>query len=84
MNKYKSDNFIRFHEPHPYPLFFFVIRARSICPRCTAAYGLIVRPLSFPPMILDVPASAARHLHAHMTREILAAKGGTVGENVGR
>jgi hypothetical protein len=25
---------------------FFVIRARSICPRCTAAYRLIVRPLS--------------------------------------
>jgi hypothetical protein len=26
--------------------FFFVIRARSICPRCTAAYKLIVWPLS--------------------------------------
>jgi len=25
---------------------FFIIRARSICPRCTAAYRLIVRPLS--------------------------------------
>jgi len=26
--------------------FFFVIRAWSICPRCTTAYRLIVRPLS--------------------------------------
>jgi hypothetical protein len=26
--------------------FFFVIKARSICPRRTAAYSLIVRPLS--------------------------------------
>jgi len=39
----------------------------------------------YPPLIcLDVPTSAARHLHAHKTREILAAKSGTVGENVGR
>ena len=29
---------------------FFVIRARSICPRCTTAYRLIVRPL--PPPLL--------------------------------
>ena len=35
-------------------------------------------------MILNVPTSAARRLHVHTTREILAAKGGTVGENVGR
>jgi hypothetical protein len=35
-------------------------------------------------MILDVPTSAARHLHVHMTQAILAAKGGTVGKNVGR
>jgi hypothetical protein len=55
--------------------FFFFFVAWSICPRCTAAYGLIVRPLS-PPVILDVPTSAAR--------EILAAKDGTVDENVGR
>jgi hypothetical protein len=27
-------------------VFFFVIRAQRICPRCTAAYRLIVRPLS--------------------------------------
>ena len=53
----------------------FFIRARSICPRCTTAYSLIVRPLP--------PTSAARYLHIHTTREILAAKGGTVGENVG-
>jgi hypothetical protein len=29
-------------------VFFFVIIAQSICPRCTAAYRLIVRPLSPP------------------------------------
>jgi hypothetical protein len=59
--------------------FFFVIRARSICPRCTAAYRLIVRPLSSlppPPVKLNVPTYAARRLHVHTTREILAAKGG--------
>ena len=27
-------------------IFFFVIRAQSICPICTAAYRLIVRPLT--------------------------------------
>jgi hypothetical protein len=32
------------------PFFFFVIRARSICPRCTTAYRLIVQSLS-PPVI---------------------------------
>ena len=63
---------------------FFVIRAWSISPRCTAAYRLIVRPLPPIPVILDVPTSAARRLHVHTTRVILAAKGGTVGENVGR
>jgi hypothetical protein len=62
---------------------FFIIRARSICSRWTTAYRLIVRPLSPPPMILDVPTSAASHLHVYKTREILAAKGRTVGENVG-
>jgi len=62
--------------------FFLVIRAWSISPRCTAAYRLIVRPLS--PVILDAPTSAARRLHVHTTREILAAKGGIVGENVAR
>ena len=31
--------------------FFFVIRARSICPRCTAAFRLIVQPLSPPQLI---------------------------------
>jgi len=35
-------------------------------------------------MVLDVPIYAARCPHVHTTREILAAKGGTVGENVGR
>jgi hypothetical protein len=60
---------------------FFITRARSICPRCTVAYRLIVRPLS--PVIFR--RSHFRH-HApphHMTQEILAVKGGTVGENVG-
>jgi hypothetical protein len=37
-----------------------------------------------PPPVLDVPTFAARYLHVHKTREILAAKGGNVGENVGR
>ena len=37
-----------------------------------------------PPVILDFPTSAARRLHVHTKREILAAKGGTVGENVSR
>jgi hypothetical protein len=65
--------------------FFFVIKARSIYPRCTAAYGLIVRPLAPPPsVILDVPIFASKRLHLLTTREILAAKGGTVGKNVGR
>jgi len=43
--------------------------------------GLLCNPC--PPMIfLDVPTSAARHLHVCTTREILAAKGGTVDKNV--
>jgi len=33
---------------------------------------------------LDVPTPAARCLHVQTTREILAAKGGTVDENAGR
>ena len=56
--------------------FFFVIRARSICPGCTAAYKAYCATL-IPPRDLDVPTSAARCLHIHTTREILAAKGGT-------
>jgi hypothetical protein len=34
--------------------------------------------------ILDVPISAARRLHVHTTRKILATKGASVGENFGR
>jgi hypothetical protein len=34
--------------------------------------------------IIDVPTFADRCLHVHTTREILTAKGGTVGENFGR
>jgi len=64
--------------------FFFFIRARSLCFRCTAAYKAYCVTLTTPPCGLDVPTSVARCLHIHMTREILAAKGGTVGENVGR
>jgi hypothetical protein len=44
---------------------------------------LIVQPWT-PLYGFDVPTSAARRLHVHTTREILAAKGGTVGENVAR
>ena len=39
--------------------FFLVIRAQSICPRCTAAYRLIVRPLS--PAPPDFRCSHFRH-----------------------
>jgi len=39
--------------------------------------GLLCNPN--PPRDLDVPTSAARRLHVHTTREILAAKGGTCG-----
>ena len=31
--------------------FFFFIRAWSICPRCTVAYRLTVRPLIPPPVV---------------------------------
>jgi hypothetical protein len=44
------------------------------------AYCVTLNP---PPHCLEVPTSAARRLHIHVTQEILAAKGGTVGENVG-
>jgi len=65
-------------------IFFFFIRAQSIHSRCTAAYKAYCATLNPPTRGLDIPTSAARCLHVHMTREILAAKGGTVGENVGR
>ena len=55
----------------------FIIRARSICPRCTAALRLTVRPRN-PTYVLDVPTFAARCLHVHSMREIQAAKGGTL------
>jgi hypothetical protein len=66
-----------FHVHQPVPAFFFVIRAWSICPGCTAALRLIVQPFFNPPYVLDVPTFAARCLHVHTTREIQAAKGGT-------
>jgi len=44
--------------------FFFVIRARGICPGCTAALRLTVEPFN-PPYVLDVPTFAARCLHVH-------------------
>jgi hypothetical protein len=59
--------------------FFFFIRARSICPRCTAAYKAYCATLIPAPRDLDVPTSATRCLHVHMTQEIPAAKGGTCG-----
>jgi hypothetical protein len=49
--------------------------------RSLYAYCATLKP---PPAVLDVPNSAASCLHVHTTRDILAAKGGTVGENVGR
>ena len=68
-----------------YVHFVFFIRARSIRSRCTAVYKAYSATLNPPtPRGLDVPTSAARCLHIHTTREILAAKGRTVGENVGR
>jgi uncharacterized CHY-type Zn-finger protein len=60
----------------------FFFRARSTCPRCTAAYKAYCATLNHPSG-LDILTSTARCLHVHTTREILAAKGGTVGENVG-
>jgi hypothetical protein len=52
---------------------------QSICPGCTAAYKAYCATL-IPPCDLDIPTSAARCLHVHTTREILAAKGGTCGQ----
>jgi len=54
----------------------------AYAPDALQPIGLLYNP--YPPMILDVPTSAARCLHVHTTREILAAKCGTVGENVGQ
>ena len=54
----------------------------AYAPDAPQAMGLLCDPE--PPHGLDVPTSAARRLHVHTTREILAAKGGTMGENVGR
>jgi hypothetical protein len=63
--------------------FVFVIRARSICPQMHRSLEAYCATLN-PPAVLDVPTFAARCLHVHTTQEILAAKGGTAGENVGR
>jgi len=40
--------FQQYFTPHTPPsfFFFFVIKGRSICPRCTAVYRLIVQPFS--------------------------------------
>ena len=54
----------------------------AYAPDALQPIGLVCDP--YPPVILDVPTSATGHLHVHTTWEILAAKGGTVGENVGR
>ena len=59
--------------------FFFVVRAWSICPGCTAAYEAYCATLIPPPRNLDVHTSDARHLHVHTTRVILATRGGTCG-----
>jgi hypothetical protein len=63
--------------------FFFFIRAQSVRSRCTTAYKAYRATLN-PPCGLDIPTSATRCFHVHTTRETLAAKGGTVGKNVGR
>ena len=55
----------------------------AYAPEALQPIRLIVQTWT-PPPGLDVPTYATRCLHIHMTREILAAKGGTVGENVGR
>ena len=55
----------------------------AYAPDAPQPIGLLCNPET-PPMVLDVPISAARCLHVHTMREILAAKGGTVGKNVGR
>jgi hypothetical protein len=44
--------------------------------------GLLCKPEPPPLHGLDAPISTARCLHVHTKREILAAKGGTLGENV--
>jgi len=56
-------------------------RPEAYAPDAPQPIGLLCDPC--PPVILDIPTSAARCLHVHMTQEILAAKGGTVGKNVG-
>ena len=65
-------------------LLLLFIRARSLRSRCTAAYKAYCATLNPPPCGLDVPTSADMCLHVHTMREILPAKGGTVGENVGQ
>jgi hypothetical protein len=58
--------------------FFFVIRARALCPRCTAACRLIVLPL-YRVSILDVPTFRCQSVASSVLPERpLAAKGGTV------
>jgi len=52
--------------------------AGAHAPDAPQPIGLLCYP------VLDVPTYAARRLHVHRTREILAAKGGTVGEDDGR
>jgi hypothetical protein len=54
------------------------------CSRCTAAYRLIVRPLTHPPRWFR-PSYFRRQVPPcpYDATEILAAKGGSVGENVG-
>jgi hypothetical protein len=50
----------------------------AYAPDAPQPIGFIVQPWT-PPHGLDVPISAARRLHVHMTREILAAKGRNCG-----
>jgi hypothetical protein len=55
---------------------------RAYAPDAPQPIGLLCDPE--PPHGLDISTSSSRCLHVHTTREILAAKGGTVGENAGQ
>jgi hypothetical protein len=74
-----NQNEIDVNPTNDHVFFFFIIRAQSICPRCTTTYKAYCAIL-IPPCDSNVPTSTATRLHVHMTREILAAKGGTCGQ----
>jgi hypothetical protein len=82
----KSNIYKHFFISHRYLLTHLLTSSSSSGPGAYAPDELQPVGLScdpYAPVILDVPTFTARFPHVHMTREILAAKGGTVGENVG-